>query len=140
MDRYLLPEINVANIGANIQSWCEIPARWPGIDKIASESKERKLVAKDYIAHLIDAQPPRRLGAVITTAKDYQLEARLLPEGKKIEGGQASHRHLGRLQDRRLGLGTSTVWMPLRHWMASRLGSRQEQKKEPEGYMKRRRG
>ncbi len=93
-------------------------------DRRASESKERKLVAKDYIAHLIDAQR-----AVITTAKDYQLEARLLPEGEKIECGQASHRHLGRLQDRRLGLGT--VWMPLSHWMA-RPGSRQDNLKTEE--------
>ncbi len=62
-------------------------------------------MVKDYIAHLVDAQR-----AVITTA-NLGLP-RLLPEGKKIEGGQANHRHLGRLQDRRLG----TVWM-------ARLGS-----------------
>ena len=57
MDRYLLPETNVANTGAKSQL--------DGIDKIAS--KERKLVVKDYIAHLVDAQR-----AVITTAKGYQ--------------------------------------------------------------------
>ncbi len=57
MDRYLLPETNVANTGAKSQL--------DGIDKIAS--KERRLVVKDYIAHLVDAQR-----AVITTAKGYQ--------------------------------------------------------------------
>ena len=95
MDRYLLPETNVANTGAKSQL--------DGIDKIAS--KERKLVVKDYIAHLIDAQR-----AVITTAKDYQ-DSYLKARRSKVD--------LGRLQDRRLG----TVWM-------ARLGSRQDKTEE----------
>jgi hypothetical protein len=101
MDRYLLPETNVANTGAKSQL--------DGIDKIAS--KERKLVVKDYIAHLVDAQ----------ASSDHHSEGlpRLLPEGKEIKGGQANHSHLGRLQDRRLG----TVWL-------ARLGSRQDKTEE----------
>jgi hypothetical protein len=47
VDRHLVPETNVANTGAK--------SELDGIDKIAP-AKERKLVVKDYIAHLIDAQ------------------------------------------------------------------------------------
>ena len=80
MDRYLIPEANVAKTGVDIQL--------EGLERI--QSKERSLVVKDYIAHLVDAQR-----AIITAAKDYQasyLKARKSKQNNSVTVTSADYK------------------------------------------------
>jgi hypothetical protein len=107
MDRYLQPETNVPNTGAKSQL--------DGIDKIAS--KERKLVVKDYIADLVDAQR-----AVITTTKDYQ-DSYLRARRSKVDNQTTVTS-----ADYKIGDWVLCGWQ---HWQGLALGKTRLKKLQP---------